>query len=170
VSGKEIYTTFPTNAGWIGLLASAQGLLKTTLPQKNQATALTELGNPVLTADLDDGYFQDLIRQFVRYFEGQRVIFEEKLDLAWSTAFEKAVWQTTCRIAYGQTRSYGWVAQEIQRPAACRAVGQVLGRNPLPIVVPCHRVIASDGTLRGFGGGLPMKRFLLDLEAKQIPS
>jgi O-6-methylguanine DNA methyltransferase len=146
------------------MLASAQGLLKTTLPQKNQAAALSELGNTVLTAELKTAYFQDLIRKIVQYFQGRKVIFEEQLDLTRATAFEKAVWQTTCRIAYGQTRSYGWIAQQIQRPAACRAVGQVLGRNPLPIIVPCHRVIGRDGTLRGFGGGLPMKRFLLDLE------
>ncbi|HEX7474882.1 MAG TPA: methylated-DNA--[protein]-cysteine S-methyltransferase, partial [Dehalococcoidales bacterium] len=112
-------------------------------------------------------HFQHLTRKFRSYFEGNKVVFDEKMDLAQATPFEQSVWQMTCRIGYGQTKSYGWVAQQINNPRACRAVGQALGRNPLPIIVPCHRVIAGNGELRGFGGGLDMKQYLLDLEAEK---
>jgi len=74
------------------------------------------------------------------------------------------VWQATRLIPYGETRSYLWVAVQIGKPGAARAVGQALGRNPLPVIIPCHRVIASDGGLGGFTGGLVMKRRLLELE------
>jgi O-6-methylguanine DNA methyltransferase len=87
------------------------------------------------------------------------------LDLR-GTLFQKRVWQELCRIPYGETRSYRFVADSIGVPKAVRAVGAANGRNPVPIVVPCHRVIGAGGSLVGYGGGLPMKKFLLDLEAR----
>ena len=78
--------------------------------------------------------------------------------------FRRLVWEATRLIPYGETRSYGWVAKQIGKPHAARAVGQALGKNPFLIIVPCHRVIAGDGTLGGFGGGLEMKQTLLEME------
>ncbi|MEO8365411.1 MAG: methylated-DNA--[protein]-cysteine S-methyltransferase, partial [Pseudoxanthomonas sp.] len=80
------------------------------------------------------------------------------------TAFQKDVWQTLATIPYGETISYAQLAQRVSKPTAMRAVGAANGRNPLPIVLPCHRVIGADGSLTGFGGGLPTKQFLLQLE------
>jgi O-6-methylguanine DNA methyltransferase len=86
------------------------------------------------------------------------------LDLSAGTAFQQAVWQALCRIPYGETRSYAWVAGQIGRPRATRAVGSACGANPIPVIVPCHRVIASDGSLGGFSCGLKWKKRLLALE------
>ncbi|MBN1692717.1 MAG: MGMT family protein [Dehalococcoidales bacterium] len=95
---------------------------------------------------------------------GQRVDFPDKLDLQGATDFQRKVWEATKQIPYGQTRSYEWVAKQVGKPGAARAVGQALGKNPLPVVVPCHRVITCDGKSGGFGGGLAMKKRLLALE------
>ncbi len=101
--------------------------------------------------------------QLKEYFAGTRTSFE--LPLApHGTAFQKEVWHALADIAYGQTISYAQLAQHVGKPSAMRAVGAANGRNPLPIVLPCHRVIGADGSLTGFGGGLPTKQFLLELE------
>ncbi len=87
------------------------------------------------------------------------------LSLAKATAFQREVWEAIKLIPYGETRSYAWVAKQINRPRAARAVGQALSKNPLPIIIPCHRVIASNGKIGGYTGGLEMKRYLLTMEA-----
>lgn len=109
--------------------------------------------------------FSDLVERLKEYYLGRKVAFPDKLDLTGATPFQRAVWTAAQRIPYGETRSYRWVAERIGKPQAARAVGQALGRNPLAIIVPCHRVLASDGRLGGFGGGLEMKRRLLQREA-----
>lgn len=98
------------------------------------------------------------------YFAGKRRQFDVPLRLS-GTPFQREVWQALRRIPYGQTRSYGEVAASIGHPGASRAVGQANNRNPLPIFVPCHRVIAADGSLAGYAFGPKVKQFLLDLEA-----
>lgn len=111
----------------------------------------------------DDRHFADAAVQLAEYFGGARKSFD--LDLAPSgTAFQLSVLDALQTIPYGETRSYADIARQIGRPAAVRAVGAANGRNPLPIVIPCHRVIGADGSLTGFGGGLETKRFLLELE------
>jgi O-6-methylguanine DNA methyltransferase len=122
------------------------------------------LGKEVLNLVFATEFFKPVIDQFIAYFKGQRVIFTERLDLSRHTPFQRSVWKATQEIPYGKTRSYAEVARIIGKPSAPRAVGQALGRNPLLIIIPCHRVLASDGTLGGFGGGLELKRYLLDLE------
>ncbi len=103
-------------------------------------------------------------RELIQYFEGVRTEFTFPVHLAGS-AFERRVWSALKRIPYGQTRTYGEVARAIGRPGAARAVGTANGRNPVPIVIPCHRVVAAGGKLGGFGGGLSLKKDLLRLEA-----
>ena len=100
------------------------------------------------------------------YFKGGRVKFSFPidLDLEGCTGFQRDVWEATSRIPYGQLRSYGWIAAEIGRSHAARAVGQALGTNRLPIIIPCHRVVRSDGSLGGFSGGLHWKEELIKLE------
>jgi methylated-DNA-[protein]-cysteine S-methyltransferase len=102
--------------------------------------------------------------QLERYFAGELSRFELPLAPR-GTAFEQRVWIALLEIPYGATESYGALARRIGAPDAARAVGLANGRNPIAIVIPCHRVIGADGSLTGFGGGLPRKRFLLDLEA-----
>ena len=104
-------------------------------------------------------------RQLDAYFAGKRTEFDLPLG-AEGTQFQKKVWKALTRIPYGATRSYGEIAAKIGAPQASRAVGAANGRNPIPVIVPCHRVIGSTGALTGFGGGMDRKRFLLALEGR----
>jgi methylated-DNA-[protein]-cysteine S-methyltransferase len=108
--------------------------------------------------------FEETIGRFQAYFSGHKMDFPDKLDISEATPFQSRVWQAARLIPYGETRSYAWVAGQIGKPQAARAVGQALGRNPLPVIIPCHRVLAADGGLGGFGGGMETKKFLLSLE------
>jgi methylated-DNA-[protein]-cysteine S-methyltransferase len=112
-----------------------------------------------------DAGFEEAVRQLGEYFAGERTSFDLPLRPVGSD-FELAVWAQLTRIPYGETRSYGQIARAVGEPGGAQAVGAANGRNPLAIVVPCHRVIGADGSLVGFGGGLPRKRFLLDLEQR----
>ncbi len=111
--------------------------------------------------------FTSVREQLQEYFAGARRIFDIDLDLR-GTEWERRVWDALLRIPYGETRSYGDIARELGTVRASRAVGLANGRNPVAIVVPCHRVIGADGSLTGFGGGLDRKRSLLDLEAGRL--
>ena len=116
----------------------------------------------------DDGHFADAFRQLDAYFAGDLIQFDLPLRFA-GTAFQNKVWAALCDIPFRQTVSYGALASRIGKPTASRAVGGANGANPLPIVVPCHRVIGSDKSLTGFGGGLHIKKFLLAHEQKVSP-
>ena len=146
---------FKTAMGWVGVSASAKGLLAVTLPQSMDIEKATHIPSA----------FNNLVERLKAYYRGLEVIFPDKLDLTGATTFQYAVWTATQCIPYGETRGYRWIAERIGQPRATRAVGQALSRNPWAIIVPCHRVVASDGRLGGFGGGLAMKRRLLQMEA-----
>lgn len=106
-----------------------------------------------------------LARQLDEYFQGERQQFDVPYTLR-GTPFQNRVWTQLCRIPYGETRSYRDIAQALGNPRACRAVGMANHRNPLMILVPCHRVIGADGSLGGYAGGIETKQFLLELEQK----
>jgi methylated-DNA-[protein]-cysteine S-methyltransferase len=162
------YTVLNTALGWIAVMASGKGLVATTLPQRSEEHALMALGRRIEDARQDRAAFEGLAQRLKTYFEGGRVEFADRLDLSSGTSFQRKVWETTRIIGYGETRSYLWIAKHMRRPRAARAVGQALGANPLPIIVPCHRVMASDGGLGGFSGGLGVKRMLLRLEGSLV--
>jgi len=109
--------------------------------------------------------FDDLVQRFRTYFSGKKIAFTDELDLRAATHFQRRVWEVTRLIPYAETRSYTWVAEQVKKPRAARGVGQALARNPLPIIIPCHRVLTIDGKLGGFSGGVAMKKRLLKLEA-----
>ncbi len=109
-----------------------------------------------------------IARKFKRYLSGQSREIALSADLRGLTPFQQRVLQAVRRIPYGETRSYQWVAHRIGQPAASRAVGAACGANPVPLLIPCHRVIAKDGSLGGFSAGLPHKRRLLDLEQAHL--
>jgi methylated-DNA-[protein]-cysteine S-methyltransferase len=111
----------------------------------------------------DDTAFPDAVEQLEAYFAGERREFDLELDLV-GTSFQRQVWEALLTIPYGETRSYGQIAEQIGSPGASRAVGLANGHNPIGIIVPCHRVIGANGNLTGYGGGLDRKRALLALE------
>lgn len=113
----------------------------------------------------DDGVFVDVVAQLQEYFRGERYDFDLELDFG-GTAFQRRVWNALTTIPYGETRSYGEIARQIDAPGAFRAVGLANGHNPIGIIVPCHRVIGTNGSLTGYGGGLERKRMLLGLEKR----
>lgn len=115
----------------------------------------------------DTAPFREVMRQLQAYFAGQLKEFDLPLTLE-GTEFQSRVWTSLLTIPYGETISYLQLAQRIGNPKAVRAVGLANGSNPIPIIIPCHRVIGTDGSLTGFGGGLATKRKLLALESKQI--
>lgn len=157
------YATFDTDVGWIAILGSVKGLRRVTLPQSSAEEANLLLG--INEAVNSPSQFADLIRRLRAYFSGHQVTFSDRLDLSGTTDFQQRVWAATRLIPYGVTRSYLWVARQIAQPNAARAVGQALAKNPLPVIIPCHRVLASHGQLGGFSGGVAMKQQLLLLES-----
>lgn len=124
----------------------------------------TRLRGPSTPDECDPGAYPGAAGQLAEYFAGRRRAFAVPF-VTCGTAFEEAVWAAIAAIPYGETRSYAEVAAAVGRPGAARAVGQAAGRNPLPILVPCHRVVGADHRLVGYGGGLSAKKRLLALEA-----
>jgi O-6-methylguanine DNA methyltransferase len=158
------YLIFNTAMGWMGILSSARGLRQLVLSHRSAQEVRQLLGDSIKDASQTPSLFQDVMERLILYASGHRVDFPDKLDLSGATGFQCAVWETARLIPYGETRSYAWVAGQMEQPKAVRAVGQALGRNPLPIIIPCHRVLTSDGKLGGFTGGIKMKEKLLHLE------
>jgi O-6-methylguanine DNA methyltransferase len=163
-SSKVFYTIFNTADGWVGIIGSKTGLRRATLPQRSEGAARGLLGDTLKDAIPEPGRFKDLIESYRAYFSGSRVDFPFELDFDGATLFQQKVWRAARLIPYGETRSYKWVAAQVGSAGAARAVGQALGRNPLPVIIPCHRVLSHDGSTGGYSRGLEMKRWLLKLE------
>jgi methylated-DNA-[protein]-cysteine S-methyltransferase len=165
MGGEIKYAVFTTSMGWVGVSGSDKGLLCIALPQRSAQQARRLLGEGLNCAVRSGDCFDDLIGRLQTYFDGGKVTFSDELDLSRATPFQRRVWEAARLIPYGETRSYAWVAQRVGKSGAARAAGQALAKNPLPVIIPCHRVIASDGRLGGFSDGVEMKRCLLHLEA-----
>jgi methylated-DNA-[protein]-cysteine S-methyltransferase len=154
---SSIYTAFDSPVGTITLVAEGGALTGLYMTDHRHWPGIEA------EAARDDAAFAPVRAQLEEYFAGERTVFDLELDLA-GTPFQRRVWRALQDIPYGETISYGELARRIGNPSAVRAVGLANGRNPVSIVVPCHRVIGSDGSLTGYGGGLPRKRYLLELE------
>ena len=151
-----LYTTVSSPIGELMLCGDEASLTALHLPG--------HWAKPAAGWQRDDVRFADVARQLDEYFAGERTTFDVPLRMD-GGPFEREVWAELLNIPYGATTSYGEIARRVGKPHASRAVGAANGRNPVAIIVPCHRVIGSDGTLTGYGGGLERKRTLLDLEA-----
>lgn len=157
---------FPTPWGWMGVSETTKGINAVVLPKASRQAVLSELGLP--SAELLEGRTSPRLReaqaQLTGYLAGMRRSFDLPLDLSRGTSFQQKVWRTLRGISYGRLRSYQWVALRVGGRQYARAVGNAVGANPMPIVIPCHRIVAQDTSLGGFSGGLPTKRKLLTLE------
>ena len=151
--------TFDSPIGPLVLAAHRDALVALHLPQSSDAAPT---GTPRCTPIL-----ARTATQLAEYFAGTRTAFDLVLAPA-GTEFQRTVWTALRSIPYGITRSYGELARAIERPTASRAVGAANGRNPIAVIIPCHRVIGASGALTGFGGGLPAKQFLLALERGRV--
>ena len=158
------YKGIKSPIGIIWAATTGKGLLRVDFPQPEFKfiESIRRRIDAVLVKETGDK-FHELIRSLGSYFEGERVTFDLPLDLR-GTEFQKAIWNAIHRIPYGRLMSYGGLAAAVGRPRAVRAAGNAVGSNPLAIIIPCHRVIRSDGSLGGFGGGLDLKRYLLNIE------
>ena len=163
-----VQTTFQSPLGPMTIAATSKGLAG--LWFAGQRHLPPELEAPTLASatswpfDASHPILKKTITQLAEYFAGKRDQFELPLDLRGGTEFQQAVWQALLAIPQGETASYGQVSQRIGKPAAVRAVGAAVGRNPVSIIVPCHRVVGADGSLTGYAGGLDRKTALLKLE------
>ena len=153
------FTVMSTPIGELTLVGDGEALTGVYMEDQRHRPPLDP------AAARNDGPFAVARRQIGEYFAGERRAFELPLRTAGSE-FQQLVWRALGAIPYGRTVGYGELARAIGRPAASRAVGLANGRNPISIVVPCHRVVGASGSLTGYGGGLERKRFLLDLEAR----
>ena len=161
-----VYKFIASPVGKLKLVASREGLVAILWGRDTPSKADLELGE--MGNDERHPVLVETERQLNEYFAGERREFSLRLDMR-GTAFQKDVWEALLAIPYGETRSYGQIAKQIGRPSASRAVGAANGQNPIPIVVPCHRVIGSTGKLTGFGGGLDVKEKLLGIESQEKP-
>jgi methylated-DNA-[protein]-cysteine S-methyltransferase len=163
-----VQTRVPSPLGSIIIAASAQGLAGLWFEQ-GQRYLPPELGDQAGASARWPGNAEHMVlkaarEQLAEYFSGQRCHFELPLDLSGGTAFQQSVWQALRDIAQGSTVSYSAIGQRIGKPSAVRAVGAAIARNPVSIIVPCHRVLGANGSLTGYAGGLERKTALLRLE------
>lgn len=159
------YASVDSPFGPLLLAATPRGLVKVSFPQFGTEATLEELATKISPRVLEaPARLDEARRELDRYFEGRLTEFELPLDWQLTEGFRKKAQQAINRIPYGRTRSYTEIARSAGNERAVRAAGTACGANPLPIVVPCHRVLRSGGALGGYGGGLPMKEALLKLE------
>jgi methylated-DNA-[protein]-cysteine S-methyltransferase len=158
----DLYTTFPSPLGTLLLVGDGRVLTRLDMQDAPRPVRVGARWRRV------DDAFAEVRRQLDEYFAGQRREFDVPLAPAGSE-FERRVWAALLEIPYGETASYGEIARRVGAPDAARAVGVANARNPIAVIVPCHRVIGANGTLTGYGGGLERKRLLLDLEAGVLP-
>ena len=161
---------FKSRWGWMGISESGKGIDRIVLPQTSKRRALAALREPASGVPVMErsSQLEQAQAQMLDYLAGTRQTFDVPVDLSQGTAFHRRVWRTLLRVPYGKLRSYQWVAARVGGRQYARAVGNAVGANPLPIVVPCHRIVAHDATLGGFSGGLPTKRKLLTLEGTLV--
>ncbi len=162
---ESAYFTCDTAFGWLAVAVSDAGLVALSWPAESPAAAAATLGLPNPHEIAPGSLWGEVAHKLQAYFQGQRVAFaEEPIDWRGLTPLRQRIWQAVRAIPWGTTRSYGEIAAAVGVPRAARAVGGAMAANRLPIIIPCHRVLGSDGRLVGFAGGLETKARLLAME------
>jgi methylated-DNA-[protein]-cysteine S-methyltransferase len=164
-----LWTVTPSPIGELAVAVDDAGLCRVRFSPHNVTADGAAADGAAADGAAADGAAARLARavdQLGAYFDGELTEFDLALSVLRGSDFERAVWSALREIPYGEMRTYGQIAAEAGDPGAARAVGVACNRNPLPLVVPCHRVVGAGGKLVGFGGGLPRKRFLLELESR----
>lgn len=159
------YTTINTKIGELGLVRGKDGLQKLFLPNEKLTVEKMDTLFPGESIQEDVDRFEEIIEQINEYLNGNRKQFDLHLNLI-TSPFYKKVLNKVNQIPYGETASYGEISKRVGNPKAARAVGSANANNPIPLIIPCHRVLNSDRKLGGYGGGLELKQLLLDLEKK----
>ena len=159
------YTLLQTPIGALHLFSTSQGLMKLALPNEPRSVAETYILRLLgaITIYENEAAHEIALAELTAYFAGACHAFSAPLDPR-GTPFQRLVWDAVAAVPYGETRTYGEIARTIGRPAAARAVGAANGANPLPVIIPCHRLIGANGDLTGYGGGIEIKRHLLAIE------
>lgn len=162
------WTEFETPFGSTFLAATARGLVRVDWGVEDAGAAAEDLTAdfPLWGVRRDADELGGVMDEILEYFAGERRSFDVTVDLTGLTSFQQSVLEATAEIPFGETVTYGRIAERLDKPNASRAVGSALGRNPVPIVVPCHRVIRSDGSLGGYTAGTGYKEQLLELETR----
>ncbi len=163
----QSWRVFRVAWGWCGVRRSQQGLTRLCLPVPTREEAVKAIGGGAVEAD-GDRLLDEVAKALQAYFAGEAVEFDVPVDLGERGTFGERVLRACARIGWGRIASYAQMADAAGTPRGARAAGQALGRNPVPVVIPCHRVVGSDGRLVGFGSGLAMKCRLLELEGIEI--
>ena len=161
------YTIIKSTIGQLGLVRNEKGLIKIYLPNEKISNDILKKDYPNNTIIEDKTGFESVINQLNEYFNGDRKEFNIKLDLQVSS-FYKASLKEVFKVKYGTTASYSDIAKKLNNPKAVRAVGSANAKNPIPIIIPCHRILNKNGKLGGYRGGLDMKKNLLSLEKNNI--
>jgi len=159
-----VYTVIASPVGHVGLAATPKGLCRLDTRLASEDDFLARLSGLGHRPQKNPAAFNHVIEELEAYFAGKLRRFTSPLDLSAGTEFQRRVWRELLTIPYGQTRSYEWLARAAGRPQGARAVGNANGKNPLSIIVPCHRVVRKSGDLGGYASGPETKRYLLDLE------
>ncbi len=161
MDSQTFFTIFDSPVGELVLTSNGEAITELFMKKHKGAP------KPIEDWRRDDGMFREAARQLRAYFAGELTEFDLRLETR-GTKFQRRVWAELLKIPYGSTINYGELARRIGNPNASRAVGAANGQNPISIIIPCHRVIGSNGSLTGYGGGIERKKFLLDLEAGNL--
>ena len=161
------HTNIDSSIGILGLVSNGDSLLRIILPNENISESKLQQQYPDKDIIEDKLEFNETIDQLSEYFAGTRKVFNIKTKIEISQFYKKALLEVA-KVPYGETSSYSKIAQKLNNPKATRAVGTANARNPLPIIIPCHRIIAKNGKLGGYAGGLKMKKYLLEFENNNL--
>ncbi|KAF0118562.1 MAG: methylated-DNA-protein-cysteine S-methyltransferase [bacterium] len=169
---KTVYSTFDTNFGWCCIVGKEGRLLEIVPFLHSEDSAYSYVVSKYTDITLCSDCLEEPKEAIKRYLAGERMDFEFSLNLSGYTEFQRGVWETTMSISYGEIRTYSWVSKKLGIPKSSRAVGTALAKNPLPIVVPCHRVVRGNGSMGGYSaeGGIEIKAKLLKMEGHRFDS